>query len=83
MSTLATVRDRLEGHMDNWSDYVGYFVCSDVTVFFCTGVYHAAFESICQTYVSEEPPLYLHGIIMSILGPPIKPESCYKHIQLW
>lgn len=47
------------------------------------GVYDAAFESIYQTHMREEPPLNLHGMIMSVLGPRIKPENSCKHIQMW
>lgn len=45
------------------------------------GVYHVAIESIYEKYVSEEPPLNLHGI-MRILDPPVKPEISCKHIQV-
>ena len=39
------------------------------------GVCHAAFESVYQMYVSEEPPLYLHGMVMSVLDPHIQESS--------
>lgn len=67
--------------MGNWSDPAEYFVHSGVAIF-CMGVYNAAFESIHQTYESEEPPLNLHEMVMRILGPPIKSGSSCKHIQV-